>query len=63
MVANLYAEVLAALAPHLTRVGGVLALAGILSDRAHLVRAAFADRRVLEEVEESGWTSFVYAAP
>lgn len=61
VVANLFAEVLVALAPELSRVArGRLALAGILADRAHLVRAAFAGREVLADVEEEGWVSLWY---
>lgn len=64
VVANLFAEVLAELAPHLLRVSaGPISLAGILTERAPVVRAAFASRAVLEEAEEAGWTSLVYAGP
>lgn len=64
VVANLYAEVLAALAPHLLRVArGPIACAGILADRADLVRTALGSRRILEDKEETGWVSLVFAAP
>jgi ribosomal protein L11 methyltransferase len=63
VVANLFAEVLAELAPELLRVSrGPIALAGILADRADLVRQAFASRTVLRDEEESGWVSLWYAA-
>lgn len=63
VVANLFAEVLVALAPELLRVSGRLALAGILADRADTVRKAFAERRVLEDRTEEGWVSLWYEAP
>lgn len=61
VVANLFAEVLVALAPEILRVsGGHLALAGILADRADTVRHAFASRPVLEDRTEEGWVSLWY---
>jgi ribosomal protein L11 methyltransferase len=61
VVANLFAEVLVALAPELLRVSaGHLALAGILADRADTVRRAFASRPVLEDRSEEGWVSLWY---
>jgi ribosomal protein L11 methyltransferase len=64
VVANLFAEVLVALSPDLKRVAaGPIALAGILADRAHLVRAAFADRPVLLDEESDGWVALWYGAP
>lgn len=64
VVANLYAEVLAELAPELLRVSrGPLALAGILEDRAHLVRTAFASRRCLRDVAGEGWVALEYDGP
>jgi ribosomal protein L11 methyltransferase len=61
VVANLYAEVLAELAPDLIRVScGVLAFAGILEDRADLVRAAFAARRCLRDEAGEGWVALEY---
>ncbi len=64
VVANLFAEVLVALAPEILRVSaGPIALAGILADRADPVRAAFASRAVVEDREEAGWVSLWYAAP
>jgi ribosomal protein L11 methyltransferase len=64
VVANLYAEVLASLAPDLLRVAaGPIACAGILADRAHLVRTAFAARPILEDLTAEGWTSLVFGGP
>ncbi len=62
VVANLFAEVLADLAPHLRRVSrdAPLALAGILADRADLVRAAFSGRPVLRDETKDGWTVLWY---
>jgi ribosomal protein L11 methyltransferase len=61
VVANLYAEVIAALAPDLRRLATRhLVFAGILSDRAHLVEAAM-EGLVLESRDDGeGWTSFVF---
>ena len=62
VVANLFAEVLVALAPHLIRLtGGHLALAGILSDRAESVVAAYGSLRLLERRDDGEWTALVYA--
>lgn len=64
VVANLYAEVLAALAPDLLRVAdGPIACAGILADRAELVRVALGARRIRVDETEQGWTSLVFDAP
>jgi len=64
VVANLYAEVIAALAPELRRLAsGHLAFAGILSDRAHLVEAAMEGLVLVERDDGEGWTSFVYRVP
>ncbi|MDP2312797.1 MAG: 50S ribosomal protein L11 methyltransferase [Pseudomonadota bacterium] len=64
VVANLFAEVLVALAPDLLRVSaGPIALAGILADRADTVRAAFASRPVLDDTTEEGWVSLWYGGP
>jgi len=64
VVANLYAEVLAALAPDLLRVAaGPIACAGILSDRAWMVREALAARPLLEEQADDDWTSLVFGGP
>ncbi len=62
VVANLFAEVLVALAPELRRVSasGVIALAGILADRADLVRTAFTGRPVLRDDTAEGWTALEY---
>jgi ribosomal protein L11 methyltransferase len=61
VVANVYAEVLVAMAPDILRLSaGPIALAGILADRAHLVRAAYASRTVVRDDEEEGWVSLEY---
>lgn len=61
VVANLYAEVLAALAPDLLRVAdGPIACAGILSDRAHLVRDALGSRALLVDETAGDWTHLVF---
>ncbi len=63
VVANLYAEVIAALAPDLRRLAsGHLVFAGILSDRAHLVEAAMAGLQCEHRDDGEGWTAFVYRA-
>lgn len=57
VVANLYAEVLIALSEHIIpKVKDKLALAGILSDRVHLVKAAFSELTLLKEIPEGDWT-------
>lgn len=64
VVANLFAEVLVALAPDLLRVAaGPLVCAGILADRAHTVRSALGARRVDLEATDGDWTAFVFAPP
>jgi ribosomal protein L11 methyltransferase len=64
VVANLFAEVLVELAPDILRVSaGPIALAGILVERAEMVRVAFAARPVLEDSVEEGWVSLRYGAP
>ncbi len=61
VVANLYAEVIAALAPDLRRLAtGHLVFAGILSDRASLVEAAMEGLTLESRDDGEGWTSFVY---
>jgi ribosomal protein L11 methyltransferase len=63
VVANVYAEVLVAMAPDLLRLAaGPIALAGILAERAHLVRAAFASRPCVLDEEEEGWVSLEFGA-
>lgn len=58
VVANLFAEVLVALAPDILRLArGPIALAGILADRADTVRAAYAERTVLLDETEQDWVS------
>ena len=62
VVANLYAEVLAALAPELRRLtGGRLLLAGILADRVAGVRAALAPMRIVAERQDGDWVSLELA--
>lgn len=60
VVANLYAEVIAELAPQLRRLSSRFAFAGILSDRAKLVKDAFADLGPPQEEVETDWVSLVY---
>lgn len=62
VVANLFAEVLVALAPHLIRLTGRhLALAGILSDRADRVVEAYASLRLIARRDDGEWTALEYA--
>ena len=62
IVANLYAEVLVNLSPYiLPLVSRHLALAGILQDRAHLVKAAFSTLRIIREKQEGDWVSLWFA--
>lgn len=62
VVANLYAEVLSALAPDLLRVAdGPIACAGILADRAGLVRTALGERTLLVDETSGDWTHLVFA--
>lgn len=62
VVANLFAEVLVALAPEILRVArGPISLAGILADRADTVRAAFASRATLLDEQEEDWVSLRFA--
>lgn len=64
VVANLYAEVLAMLAPHLlSMAAGPIACAGILSDRSHLVREALGSRPLLVDETDGDWTHLVFAGP
>ncbi len=64
VVANLYAEVIAALGPALRqRARGHLVFAGILADRAHLVEAAMAGLVLESRDDGEGWTSLVYRVP
>ncbi|MEC7984094.1 MAG: 50S ribosomal protein L11 methyltransferase [Myxococcota bacterium] len=63
VVANLYAEVLVELAPFiLPMVKEKIALAGILSDRAHLVRSAFEPLTLIREQKDGDWISLWYCA-
>lgn len=62
VVANLFAEVIVALAPELIRVtGGHLVLAGILADRAHKVEAALEGLRLVSRRQDGEWVSLEYA--
>jgi ribosomal protein L11 methyltransferase len=61
VVANLFAEVLIALAPELLRLcGGTLILAGILADRADRVEAAFPGFARMERTPAGDWVSFIF---
>jgi ribosomal protein L11 methyltransferase len=60
VVANLYAEVIAALAGHLARLArGPVGLAGILADREHLVLGAFDGWTVTERASDGDWVALV----
>ncbi len=62
VVANLYAEVLAALAGELLRLAdGPIACAGILADRADLVRSALGERELLVDETTGDWTHLIFA--
>ena len=59
VVANLHAELIVELAPHLTRLSRRwLILAGILADREHLVERALAPLRPTFRVQEGEWVSW-----
>ena len=61
VVANLYAEVLTALAPDILRLSsGNLVLAGILADRAPLVRATFSSLTCVRDHQDGDWVSLWY---
>jgi ribosomal protein L11 methyltransferase len=58
VVANLYAEVLIALAPDLIRVcGGRLAVAGVLHEKADAVEEALAELELVARVRSGDWVS------
>lgn len=62
VVANLYAEVLIGLSSSIIPlVGRHLALAGILSDRVHLVKKAYNSLTLIREKQEGEWVSLWYA--
>jgi len=62
VVANLYAEVLAELAPDLVRLtAGHLVLAGVLVERAHLVEDALGGLSQVSRRVEGDWVSLHYA--
>lgn len=64
VVANLFAEVLVALAPALVRLTGArLVLAGILVDKAPRVEAAMADLSLVSRVVDGDWVCLEYARP
>lgn len=64
VVANLYAEVIVALAPDLRRLcRGHLIFAGILTDRAALVESAMAPLPLEHRDHDGDWTSLVYRSP
>ena len=63
VVANLYAEVLVGLAPDIMRLSrGRIALAGILHDRASMVKEAFARLLPLREKREGDWVSLWFSS-
>lgn len=56
VVANVFAEVLVTMAPHLSRLtSGRLVLAGILADRAALVEDALFDMRIVSRKVDGEW--------
>jgi ribosomal protein L11 methyltransferase len=62
VVANLYAEVLVNLAPDLVRVSGcILAVAGVLKDKAGMVKAALGDLQQVAEVPAGDWVSMEFS--
>ena len=62
VVANLYAEVLIGLSSSIVPlVGRNLALAGILADRAHLVKEAYKMLKLVREKQEGDWVSLWYS--
>jgi ribosomal protein L11 methyltransferase len=62
VVANLYAEVLVALSPDLIRVsGGVLAVAGVLQDKAGMVKSALASMTLISETPVGDWVSMEFS--
>lgn len=61
VVANLFAEVIVDLAPHLAQVTGRnLVLAGILADRAHKVEAALSGLKLARRQQDGEWVSLEY---
>lgn len=62
VVANLYAEVLVMLAPDLVRVcGGILGVAGVLGDKADVVKQALGDLTLVQERPEGDWVSMEFS--
>ena len=63
VVANLYAEVLVSLAPDLVRVcGGILAVAGVLQEKAGMVKTALGALQQVAEVPAGDWVSMEFSA-
>ncbi|MEC8424351.1 MAG: 50S ribosomal protein L11 methyltransferase [Myxococcota bacterium] len=63
VVANVFAEVLVEMAPHLSRLTeGRLVLAGILADRATLVEEALFDMRVVSRLRDGEWVCLEFEA-
>jgi len=61
VLANLYAEVLVTLAPDLVRVcSGTLAVAGVLVEKAPMVKAALATLNLVEEIQSGDWVSMEF---
>ena len=63
VVANVFAEVLVQMAPHLSRLtDGRLVLAGILADRAELVIDALFDMRLVSRKQDGEWVCLEFDA-
>ena len=64
VVANLFAEVLIALAPDIMRVSKrYVALAGILATKSHMVESAFSSLKLIRKKQEGDWMSLWYQVP
>ena len=64
VVANLFAEVLTALAPDILRVSKrYVALAGILATKSHMVETAFGSLKLIRKKQEGDWMSLWYQVP
>ena len=64
VVANLFAEVLIALAPDILRVSKrYVALAGILATKSHMVESVFGSLKLIRKKQEGDWMSLWYQVP